>query len=303
MLTTRFTRLVGCDVPIQQAGMGAASPPGLAAAVSNAGAFGMLGTARAGLNVTTFAALLEQTRKLTTRPFGVNFIMRQGSVPAKSPREFIEQAAKTGRVVEFFYTEPSAEFVRIVHDQGALASWQVGSAAEALAAADVGCDLVVAQSVEAGGHVRGTIGPSACSLKCSTLCPEFRSSQPGESVVAGQWRQRSRQVPTASGWERGSSRRRRPASIQVTPRRSSRPRPTIASTRAPFTWAGRRHRIAPYAARSTPRTPSRVRSWRKSWVSTAPSLPCPGSGAGCLIARPPEKSRRCPFMQGNRPGT
>jgi NAD(P)H-dependent flavin oxidoreductase YrpB (nitropropane dioxygenase family) len=69
-------------VPIQQAGMGAASPPELVAAVSDAGAFGMLGTARAGLNATTFAALLEQTRKLTSRPFGVNFIMRPGSVPA-----------------------------------------------------------------------------------------------------------------------------------------------------------------------------------------------------------------------------
>ncbi len=158
MLTTRFTRLVGCAVPIQQAGMGAAAPPELVAAVSEAGALGMLGTARAGLNATTFARLLEQTRQLTTRPFGVNFIMRPGSVAAASAREFIEQAAKVSRVVEFFYTDPSAEFVRIVHDHGALASWQVGSREEAFAAADIGCDLIVAQGIEAGGHVRGTIG-------------------------------------------------------------------------------------------------------------------------------------------------
>lgn len=177
MLTTRFTRLVGCAVPIQQAGMGAASPPELVAAVSDAGAFGMLGTARAGLNATTFAALLEQTRKLTTRPFGVNFIMRQGSVPARSAREFIEQAAKVGRVVEFFYTEPSAEFVQIAHDQGALVSWQVGSAAEALAAVDVGCDLIVAQSIEAGGHVRGTIG-------LLSMLSEVLDAVPGVPVLA-----------------------------------------------------------------------------------------------------------------------
>ena len=158
MLTTRFTQLVGCAVPIQQAGMGAAAPPELVAAVSEAGAFGMLGTARVGLNATTLARLLEQTRQRTTRPFGVNFIMRPGSVAAASPREFIEQAAKVSRVVEFFYTDPSAEFVRIVHDLGALVSWQVGSREEALAAADVGCDLIVAQGMEAGGHVRGTVG-------------------------------------------------------------------------------------------------------------------------------------------------
>ena len=36
MLETDFTRLVGCSVPIQLAGMGGASTPGLAAAVSNA---------------------------------------------------------------------------------------------------------------------------------------------------------------------------------------------------------------------------------------------------------------------------
>jgi NAD(P)H-dependent flavin oxidoreductase YrpB (nitropropane dioxygenase family) len=88
----------------------------------------------------------------------VNFIMRAGSGAARSPREFIEQAAKVGKVVEFFYTDPSAEFVRIVHDQGALVAWQVGSRDEALAAADIGCDLIVAQGIEAGGHVRGTIG-------------------------------------------------------------------------------------------------------------------------------------------------
>src|SRR6266849_6435771 len=37
MLATRFTELVGCSVPIQQAGMGAVAPPELAAAVSEAG--------------------------------------------------------------------------------------------------------------------------------------------------------------------------------------------------------------------------------------------------------------------------
>ena len=67
MIATRFTQLVGCAVPIQQAGMGAAAPPELAAAVSEAGALGMLGTARPGLTAITFADLLEQVRSLTAR--------------------------------------------------------------------------------------------------------------------------------------------------------------------------------------------------------------------------------------------
>jgi nitronate monooxygenase len=168
MLSTRFTKLVGCTIPIQQAGMGAAGPPELAAAVSEAGGLGMLGTARAGLNPTTLATLLNRTRELTNRAFGVNFIIRPGGAPSQSrARECVEQAAKVGRVVEFFYSDPSAEFVQLVHDHGALASWQVGSADEARKAAAVGCDMIVAQGIEAGGHVRGTVG--LVDLLCEVL--------------------------------------------------------------------------------------------------------------------------------------
>lgn len=61
-------------------------------------------------------------------------------------------------MVEFFYSDPNPEFVQMVHGAGALACWQVGSREEALAAVDAGCDLIVAQGIGAGGHVRGTIG-------------------------------------------------------------------------------------------------------------------------------------------------
>src|SRR5436305_11478263 len=132
MLSTRFTKLVGCTIPIQQAGMGAVGSPELAAAVSEAGGLGMLGTARGGLNPATLATLLDRTRQLTSRSFGVNFIIRPGGAPSQSrARECVEQAANVGRVVEFFYSDPNAEFVQIVHDHGALASWHVGSAEEA----------------------------------------------------------------------------------------------------------------------------------------------------------------------------
>jgi NAD(P)H-dependent flavin oxidoreductase YrpB (nitropropane dioxygenase family) len=164
VLTTRFTQLVGCSVPIQQAGMGAASPPELACAVCEAGGLGMIGTARPDMNPANLAGLLSRTRELTNRAFGVNFIPRlyPGMV-----REFIEQAAKVARVVECFYAEPDAELVRMIHGHGALACWQVGSREEALKAAEAGCDIIVAQGVEAGGHVRGKIG--MLGLLCEVL--------------------------------------------------------------------------------------------------------------------------------------
>ena len=89
---------------------------------------GMVGTARDGLNSTTLTSLLERTRQLTNRPFGLSFIVRPGGSASKSAREFVKQAAKAARLVEFLYTDPSAEFLRIVHDRGALVSWQIGLA-------------------------------------------------------------------------------------------------------------------------------------------------------------------------------
>jgi enoyl-[acyl-carrier protein] reductase II len=158
MLATRFTALVGCPVPIQQAGMGAASPPALAAAVSNAGALGMVGTARAGAStVPALTALLDEVEALTDQPYGVNFLIAPEFLPDIDPACFV-LAARRARVVEFFWGWPDPKLVETVHEQGALVTWQVGSAEEAVAGQEAGADLVIAQGVGAGGHVRGTVG-------------------------------------------------------------------------------------------------------------------------------------------------
>jgi nitronate monooxygenase len=155
MITTRFTELVGCTIPIQQAGMGAVSPPELAAAVSEAGGLGMLGMAHLGLNPVSLSNHLDRLCALTDKPFGVNFIVAP-QIKQLDVR-CVEVAARAARVVEFFYGEPDRALVEMAHDGGALVSWQVGSKSEAVAAAEAGCDFIVAQGVEAGGHVRGTV--------------------------------------------------------------------------------------------------------------------------------------------------
>jgi len=150
MLTTRFTTLVGCAVPLQQAGMGGVATPELAAAVARAGGLGMVGGVRwpAAALAQALDALDPQVRK----SIGVNFLM------PFLDREAVEAAASRVRVVEFFYDQPDAELVKRLHGHGALAAWQVGSAQEARKAVDAGCDFLVAQGTEAGGHVRGKIG-------------------------------------------------------------------------------------------------------------------------------------------------
>src|SRR5256712_110210 len=160
MLRTKFTELVGCTVPIQQAGMGDLSPPRLAAAVADAGALGMVGLTSAPLAYVVRS--LDETRHLTSGIFGANFI-HPGLVDettGKVDPEFagvVEAAASRARVVEFFYGTPDVSLVETAHAGGALVSWQVGSRDEAIAAERARCDLVVAQGTEAGGHVRGKV--------------------------------------------------------------------------------------------------------------------------------------------------
>ncbi len=148
-LKTAFTDLVGCSVPIQQAGMGGVATPELAIAVADAGALGMLHTAMAPAD--HLAAFLDRVTTQTTGVVGVNFLIPFLDHAA------VEVAASHARVVEFFYGAPDASLVRRVHDGAALAAWQVGSLSEARAAVEAGCDFIVAQGVEAGGHVRGKL--------------------------------------------------------------------------------------------------------------------------------------------------
>lgn len=162
MLRTRFTDLLGCTVPLQQAGMGKLASPSLATAVAEAGGLGMVsGVASAPPEYV--ARILDEIRRATPGAFGANFIVAgaRDEASGKLDPDFakvLEVAASRARVVEYFYAHPEPELVEIAHAGGALASWQVGSREEAVAAERAGCDLIVAQGTEAGGHVRGKTG-------------------------------------------------------------------------------------------------------------------------------------------------
>jgi len=123
------------------------STPDLVAAVAAAGGVGMLPAPM--LSPEGLEQALGELRARAPGAFGVNFLM-----PFLDP-VCVPIAARGARLVEFFYGDPDRALVEEVHAQGALVSWQVGSVAEARAAERAGCDLVVAQGTEAGGHVRG----------------------------------------------------------------------------------------------------------------------------------------------------
>ena len=147
--STAFTRLVGCRVPVQLAAMGGGvTTTELIAAVCGAGGLGMLqrGTAAA------LSQRIDELERAGARPLGVNFVPPLG----QGTDADVDLAASRARLVEFFYSDPDPRVVKRVHAGGALASWQVGSVEEARRAVEAGCDLIVVQGVEAGGHVRGT---------------------------------------------------------------------------------------------------------------------------------------------------
>lgn len=128
--------------------------------------------AGAGLDRGRLQHLLDALASDCQGCIGVNFL-----VPFLDP-SVVEVAARGARVVEFFYDEPDPELIAAARAHGALACWQVGSVDEAVRAQEAGCDLVVAQGVEAGGHVRGR-------LPLASLLPEVVSRLDLPIIAAG----------------------------------------------------------------------------------------------------------------------
>jgi NAD(P)H-dependent flavin oxidoreductase YrpB (nitropropane dioxygenase family) len=96
---------------------------------------------------------LEKLQSLTSKPFGVNLL-----IPYLDDLQILDLVAPRARVIDFFWGDPDSALVDRVHASGALVSWQVGSVSEAVAAQSAGCDFVIAQGNEAGGHIRGKLG-------------------------------------------------------------------------------------------------------------------------------------------------
>jgi nitronate monooxygenase len=158
-LRTPLCDELGIDVPILSAGMGSLAGPDLVAAVSEAGGFGVLGVSGASPEVVQ--ERIDSTRALTRRPFGVNVIIDEvGWAASEEDRELVRTEVVTAihaqvAAVVLFWGDP-APYVELAHEKGVMLLVQVGSVAEAETVAAAGVDAVIAQGVEAGGHVRGT---------------------------------------------------------------------------------------------------------------------------------------------------
>ena len=109
-IETPLTRLLGCTVPVQQAGFGGALNTRLAAAVAQAGGIGMLGGALAGADALGYA--IAEVRAGGHGAVGVNFVVP--FLDVAEHRAALDVAAAGADLVEFFYGEPDPALVELV---------------------------------------------------------------------------------------------------------------------------------------------------------------------------------------------
>lgn len=182
---TALTERLGLEVPVIQAPMASVATPALAAAVSNAGGLGSLGSAT--LAPDALAAQIEEVSAATDRPFNVNFFCheRPRDDPARAAafrarlagyyaeenlsgvpdpaepfepfdEERLEVVLETRpAVVSFHFGAPRRDWLVAIQEAGCLTLATATTVEEARDLEAAGVEVIVAQGWEAGGH-RGT---------------------------------------------------------------------------------------------------------------------------------------------------
>jgi enoyl-[acyl-carrier protein] reductase II len=145
MFTNRITQLFGIDFPLIQAGMVWTSGWKLAAAVSNAGGLGLIGAGSMYPDV--LGEHIQKCKKATSKPFGVNIPLLYPDIE-KHIQIVIEEKIK----VVFTSAGNPNTWTTILKQNGITVVHVVSSTRFALKAQDAGCDAIVAEGFEAGGH-------------------------------------------------------------------------------------------------------------------------------------------------------
>lgn len=145
-MRTRLTELLGIEYPVMLAGMGGVSYHALVAAVSEAGGFGCLGAST--MTPDQMVAEMERVRELTSKPFGVDLLTAMpGDLTAQ-----VELIIRHGASVFVAGLGVPRDVIDLCHEHGLLVVNMCGKVRHAVAAVEAGCDIVVAQGTEAGGH-------------------------------------------------------------------------------------------------------------------------------------------------------
>ncbi len=144
-IVNRITKLLNIKYPLIQAGMVWVSGWRLASAVSNNGGLGLIGSGS--MKPELLREHLQKCKKATGKPFGVNIPLLRGDAVEladvcieENVKIIFSSAGHPGKLIEKF----KANNINVIH--------VVSSIKQGLKAQSVGCDAVVGEGVEAGGH-------------------------------------------------------------------------------------------------------------------------------------------------------
>lgn len=154
LMRTRLTDLLDIEHPIMLAGMGGISYSELVAAVSEAGGIGTFGAAP--MRPGQLDAEIARVKTLTSKPFGVDLLT---AVPSQLERDVESVIAGGARIFVAGLGVPR-EIIDVLHRNNILVGSMCGKVRHAQDAVASGCDFVVAQGTEGGGHT-GTVATMA----------------------------------------------------------------------------------------------------------------------------------------------
>lgn len=154
MLDSRLTQLLKVKYPIMLAGMAGVAYAEIVAAMSEAGGYGVLGAGNMTLEEMT--AEMAKVRQLTSKPFGVDLLTPISEKPDEDARRIIDGGASC------FVGGPRmpSKLAHQYHEAGVLIFAVCGTVRDAIIAEQEGCDAIVAQGTEGGGHT-GSVGSLA----------------------------------------------------------------------------------------------------------------------------------------------
>ena len=142
----KLNQILGTEFPIMQGGMAQVATGAFAAAVSNAGALGIIGTGA--MNGEMMRKESETAKSLTDKPFGVNLMMMNPDV-----EEMAQIIAEEKPSVVTTGAGNPGKYVKMWKEQGIKVIPVVSSVALAKRLEREGVDAIIAEGTESGGHI------------------------------------------------------------------------------------------------------------------------------------------------------
>jgi enoyl-[acyl-carrier protein] reductase II len=148
-MKTAITEILGIEKPLFQGGMAWIADARLAAAVSNAGALGLISSINAGTEAVR--AEIRKARELTRKPFGVNIMLA-----APNAAEIAQLVVEEGIDIVTTGAGSPAPYMEMWLSAGIRVIPVIASVAYAIKMEELGATAVVAEGAESGGHVGDT---------------------------------------------------------------------------------------------------------------------------------------------------